>query len=293
MGKKKSWLAVAVASLLLIPNAFAVNYWELRDNANTTQVTIDGTDQLIGALLNASDVNRGTLPNARLDSSSVTLQGNAFNGVSQLIRTDASGKYPALDGSNITMITASSVPAAGVNAGTLGPAVIASSVAATGVTAGSFGTATAAPTFTVGVDGRLSAASSVTITPAAASITAGSLSATVIASSIAVNAVTDASIVSVSGTKVIGNISGNAGNITGNLAASQLSAGTLSGAFTFTSSTTVNALVITGAVSAASLRTLACPSSTCLAFNTTDFDLYTSTGASAGSWRNSRTGVAP
>ena len=35
-------------------------------------------------------------------STSVTLQGNAVNGVNQLIKTDGSGKYPAIDGSNIT-----------------------------------------------------------------------------------------------------------------------------------------------------------------------------------------------
>lgn len=94
------------------------------------------------------------------------------------------------DGSALTGITATSVPAAGVQAGTLGASVIASSVAATAVTAGSYGSATAAPTYTVGVDGRLTAAANVTVTPAAGSITSGTLGAAVIASSVAATAVT-------------------------------------------------------------------------------------------------------
>lgn len=52
----------------------------------------------------ANNVNLGTLPDTQLDSSSVTLQGNAFNGNTQLIRTTAAGKFPALDGSLITGI---------------------------------------------------------------------------------------------------------------------------------------------------------------------------------------------
>lgn len=61
----------------------------------------------------------------------------------------------------------------------------------------------------------------------ASSVLAGSLGSGVIASSIAVNAVQDESIVGVSGSKVSGDIAGNAANITGNLAAAQIAAGTL------------------------------------------------------------------
>lgn len=62
------------------------------------------------------------------------------------------------DGANLTAITA-----ANISAGTLGPAVIASSVAATAVTAGSYGSASSVTTFTVGGDGRLTAASNTSI----------------------------------------------------------------------------------------------------------------------------------
>ena len=46
----------------------------------------------------------GLIPSALLNSSSVTLQGNTFNGVSQLVQMTAAGKYPAADGSLITSV---------------------------------------------------------------------------------------------------------------------------------------------------------------------------------------------
>jgi hypothetical protein len=50
---------------------------------------------------NASNISSGTLADARL-TSAVTLQGNTFNGVNQLVQLDASAKLPAVDGSNLT-----------------------------------------------------------------------------------------------------------------------------------------------------------------------------------------------
>lgn len=50
---------------------------------------------------NASNISSGVLPDARL-SSNVTQQGNTFNGVNQLVRLDALGKLPAIDGSQLT-----------------------------------------------------------------------------------------------------------------------------------------------------------------------------------------------
>lgn len=47
---------------------------------------------IIGTDVQAYDVN-------------ITIQGNTFNGVSQLIQTDGTGKYPALDGSLITNLS--------------------------------------------------------------------------------------------------------------------------------------------------------------------------------------------
>lgn len=57
----------------------------------------------------STDVNNaieiGT-DNKLTTSSDVTLQGNTFNGNSQLIQTNSSGQYPALDGSLITGVSA-------------------------------------------------------------------------------------------------------------------------------------------------------------------------------------------
>lgn len=68
-----------------------------------------------------------------LRSSSVTLQGNNVNLPGGLVKLDGSGALPAVDGSNLTGITASNVSASGVQAGALGSSVIASSVAVSAV----------------------------------------------------------------------------------------------------------------------------------------------------------------
>lgn len=91
-------------------------------------------------------------------------------------------------GANLTSLTP-----ANLSAGELPANVIASSVAATGVTVGSYGSATESVQLTIGVDGRISSASNVTVTPAAASIQAGTLGSTVIASSVAATGVTPGS----------------------------------------------------------------------------------------------------
>jgi hypothetical protein len=93
-----------------------------------------------------------------------------FNSASQLVQLTAGGILPVLSGANLTALTA-----ANISAGTLGPLVIASSVAVTAVTAGSYGSASSVPTYTVGVDGRLTAASNTSIALAASAITSGQL----------------------------------------------------------------------------------------------------------------------
>ncbi|MEK7747417.1 MAG: hypothetical protein AAB576_12195, partial [Elusimicrobiota bacterium] len=69
-----------------------------------------------------------------LKSSSVTLQGNVFNGASQLVRLDSSSRLPSVDGSQLTGVSAAQVPASGIQAGSLGAGVIASSIAAGAIT---------------------------------------------------------------------------------------------------------------------------------------------------------------
>jgi len=58
--------------------------------------------------LDASQVALGTLNDLRL-SPNVTLQGNDFNGASQLVQTTALGYLPALNGSNLTNLNATNL----------------------------------------------------------------------------------------------------------------------------------------------------------------------------------------
>jgi hypothetical protein len=76
---------------------------------------------------NASNLNAGTLSDTRL-SGDVTLQGNTFNGNSQLVQLTGAGVLPALDGSNLTSVdsallggnaAAFYLNASNINAGTL------------------------------------------------------------------------------------------------------------------------------------------------------------------------------
>ncbi|MDA8132692.1 MAG: hypothetical protein M0011_14405, partial [Elusimicrobia bacterium] len=84
-------------------------------------------------------------------------------------------------------------------------------------------------------------AANITGSLAASQVASGALGSAVIASSIAVGAVQDASIVGMSGSKVSGNITGNAANITGSLAASQVASGAL-GSSVIASSVAVGAV---------------------------------------------------
>ena len=58
--------------------------------------------------LNASNLSSGTVDNARL-AGTVTIQGNTFNGASQLVQLDAGGLLPALNGSALTNLNASNL----------------------------------------------------------------------------------------------------------------------------------------------------------------------------------------
>lgn len=57
------------------------------------------------ATTDASQLTTGTLSDARL-SANITKQGNTFNGVNQLVKTDGTGKLPAIDGSLLTNLPA-------------------------------------------------------------------------------------------------------------------------------------------------------------------------------------------
>ncbi|HEY8108440.1 MAG TPA: hypothetical protein VIF43_00265 [Patescibacteria group bacterium] len=110
-------------------NAFRVQKSDSTDlinvNTSTGAVTITGLAGSGASLtnLNASNISSGTLDDARL-SSNVTLQGNTFNAASKLVQLDGSGNLPALNGSALTNLNASSI-----SSGSLADARLSSNVA--------------------------------------------------------------------------------------------------------------------------------------------------------------------
>ncbi|MDL2342291.1 MAG: hypothetical protein QFB87_04420, partial [Patescibacteria group bacterium] len=84
----------------------------------------------------ATNLSTGTLSDARL-STNVTLQGNAFNGASQLVQLTATGTLPTLNGSNVTNVNAATLQgyaasyftdASNLSAGTLSDGRLSSNV---------------------------------------------------------------------------------------------------------------------------------------------------------------------
>lgn len=112
------------------------------DGSNLTNVkstavatTLDGHSSAY--FTNASNLSSGTVADARL-SGSVTLQGNSFNGASQLLQLAASGLIPVLNGSNLTSVNASLLNgqlgsfytnATNISSGTLGDSRLSTNVA--------------------------------------------------------------------------------------------------------------------------------------------------------------------
>ncbi|MBI4568975.1 MAG: hypothetical protein HY719_11330, partial [Planctomycetes bacterium] len=108
----------------------AAGRWEI-SNDGAVFSALSGTTTGSTFSGSATDLTTGTLADARL-SSSVTLQGNAFNGPNQLARLDASGALPAVSGANLTGLNY--LPLAG---GTLaGPVTFAGGQACAGSGAG-------------------------------------------------------------------------------------------------------------------------------------------------------------
>ncbi|MEK7472283.1 MAG: hypothetical protein AAB624_03505, partial [Patescibacteria group bacterium] len=215
-------------------------------------INIDGT--VIAALfsgsgasltvLNASNISSGTVADARL-SALVTLQGNTFNGVSQLVQLTAGGVLPVLSGTNLTNLTGANV---------------------TGNISGNAGTATAlaanptdcgANTYavTIAANGNL----------ACASITDASLTANVTLQGNTFNGASQlvqltaggilpvlngSNLTNLTGANVTGNISGNAGTATA-LAADPSDCGANTYATTIASSGNLTCAAITdGSLSA-------------------------------------------
>ena len=115
-------------ALLTNLNASNIASGTIADARLSTQVTVqgntfNGASQLLqlnastqipavsGALLtnlNATNIGSGTIADARL-STQVTVQGNTFNGASQLVQMNASTQLPAVSGINLTALNASNL----------------------------------------------------------------------------------------------------------------------------------------------------------------------------------------
>jgi hypothetical protein len=94
-------------------------------NASTQLPAVSG---LLVTTLNASNIASGTLADARL-SSQVTVQGNTFNGASQLVQMNSSTQLPAISGVNLTALNATNIAS-----GTLADARLSSQVTVQGNT---------------------------------------------------------------------------------------------------------------------------------------------------------------
>jgi hypothetical protein len=160
----------AVSGLLLTNlNASNIASGTLADARLSAQVTIqgntfNGVSQLVqlnastqlpavsGILLtnlNASNIASGTLADARL-SSQVTVQGNTFNGASQLVQMNASTQLPAVSGINLTALNASNL-----GSGTIPDARLSSSVELKTKTQTAIGTAGLRPLTSADADAFL------------------------------------------------------------------------------------------------------------------------------------------
>ena len=94
-------------------------------NGATQLVQTNGAGQLPAVSgvnltgLNATNLASGTVADARL-STNVTVQGNTFNGATQLVQTNGSGQLPAVSGVNLTNLNASNLASGTVNTARLG-----------------------------------------------------------------------------------------------------------------------------------------------------------------------------
>ena len=106
------WGDIRIYYLILNDN-FPENYEPLPTTIATPELTgltrvknVDTTD--------ASNISAGVLGDDKL-STNVTLKGNTFNTANNLVELDANGHFPALNGSNLTDINASSFTTGTIN----------------------------------------------------------------------------------------------------------------------------------------------------------------------------------
>jgi hypothetical protein len=93
------------SSVTLEGNTFNSASQLVKLNASTQLPAVSGINL---TNLNGSNITSGTVPNSRL-STSVTLQGNTFNGINQLVQLNASAQLPPLNGSLLTSLNANEI----------------------------------------------------------------------------------------------------------------------------------------------------------------------------------------
>lgn len=97
--------SVLSANVTLEGNTFNGSSQLVKLDSSSKLPAVDGS-QLTN--LDADEIVTGTIADARL-TSNVTLEGNTFNGASQLVQLNGSSQLPAVDGSQLTDINASEV----------------------------------------------------------------------------------------------------------------------------------------------------------------------------------------
>lgn len=100
---------VTIGGALTVNNQLNANGGIVTNNANINagSGTITGNGSGL-TNLNGSNITTGTVADGRL-SGNVTLQGNTFNGNSQLVQTTAGGLLPVISGQNLTNLNASNL----------------------------------------------------------------------------------------------------------------------------------------------------------------------------------------
>jgi parallel beta-helix repeat protein len=226
---------------------------------------VTSLNTLDGALIIQGTANRVTISSNGTDTltldvgSEVTVQGNTFNGASQLVRLDGTGRLPAISGELVTLLNASNIAS-----GTLDIARIAdgsvtnakltnSSLTVTagtgltgggsvslggsttidlnntGVTAATYGNATSVAQITVDAQGRITGATNVAISGLDSCSTCVSLQSTTPGTAQTGN-------INVTGTIIAGSFSGDGANLTNlnadNLASGTVASGRIAGSYT-------------------------------------------------------------
>lgn len=93
----------------------SVDFSTVTAHANTKMSSVTANGSLLGLGSSSSNLgvdsssvavkSSGLILNVEIDASSVTKQGNVFNGASQLVQMDATAKLPAIDGSQLTNLS--------------------------------------------------------------------------------------------------------------------------------------------------------------------------------------------